>query len=439
MKRILLLYFLTLFTPIFGQVNFDSIQKKINLIDSDTAKVRKLLSLSDQFIDSGEFRAVISFAEQVILLAKKKNDLVWLAKANNKLGIAKWYQGNLTEALNYYLEAIKNFEFVGDKKGVADCWGNIGIIYAMQENYTEAIVCQEKALKIDEEAKDYQGMAYVYNNLGLIYYYQGSFQEALKNHKQALALKQQIGDSIGASASYDNLGVLYDELGDFEKALENYYLSLKIAESSGNQKGIISSFNNIGTIYVRKKNYEEAKKYMFKALSLSEKNGMKQYLKDNYKGISDVFHMQGDYKNAYKYYLLYSNIKDSLFNQESTKTQAKLEAKFDFDKKATADSVKNFDQIKVEQLKHDQEIYKQKTYTLGGIIGFALMLVVAFVLIRSNKQKQKAKLEIEMQKEMVEEKQKEIIDSITYARRIQKSLLPTEKYIENTISRLNKN
>ena len=58
---------------------------------------------------------------------------------------------------------------------------------------------------------------------------------------------------------------------------------------------------------------------MFKALSLSEKNGMKQYLKDNYKGISDVFQMQGDYKSAYKYYLLYSGIKDSLFNQESTK------------------------------------------------------------------------------------------------------------------------
>ena len=131
-------------------------------------------------------------------------------------------------------------------------------------------------------------------------------------------------------------------------------------------------------------------------------------------------------------------MKDSLFNQESTKTQAKLEAKFDFDKKATADSVKNFDQIKVEQLKYEQEIHQQRTYALGGIIGFALMLVVAIVLIRSNKQKQKAKLEIEMQKEMVEEKQKEIIDSITYAKRIQNSLLPTEKYILNTLKRLNK-
>jgi protein-S-isoprenylcysteine O-methyltransferase Ste14 len=44
--------------------------------------------------------------------------------------------------------------------------------------------------------------------------------------------------------------------------------------------------------------------------------------------------------------------------------------------------------------------------------------------------------EIESQHKKLEEKQKEIIDSITYARRIQKSLLPTERYIENTLKRL---
>ena len=44
--------------------------------------------------------------------------------------------------------------------------------------------------------------------------------------------------------------------------------------------------------------------------------------------------------------------------------------------------------------------------------------------------------EIESQHKILEEKQKEIIDSITYARRIQKSLLPTEKYIDNSLKRL---
>ena len=48
------------------------------------------------------------------------------------------------------------------------------------------------------------------------------------------------------------------------------------------------------------------------------------------------------------------------------------------------------------------------------------------------------KQEVELQKNIVEEHQKEIIDSITYARRIQRSLLPTEKYIEKNMNRLRK-
>lgn len=37
-----------------------------------------------------------------------------------------------------------------------------------------------------------------------------------------------------------------------------------------------------------------------------------------------------------------------------------------------------------------------------------------------------------------EEKQKEILDSIHYAKRIQQSLLPNEKYISKNLYRLNK-
>lgn len=42
-------------------------------------------------------------------------------------------------------------------------------------------------------------------------------------------------------------------------------------------------------------------------------------------------------------------------------------------------------------------------------------------------------LEIAKQKEMIEEKNKEMIDSITYAKRIQKSLMPTDKYISRVL------
>ena len=42
------------------------------------------------------------------------------------------------------------------------------------------------------------------------------------------------------------------------------------------------------------------------------------------------------------------------------------------------------------------------------------------------------------QKKEIEDKNKDILDSITYARRIQKSLLPTEIYIERNLNKFNK-
>ena len=73
------------------------------------------------------------------------------------------------------------------------------------------------------------------------------------------------------------------------------------------------------------------------------------------------------------------------------------------------------------------------------------MFILAIVIYRGSKQRQTANFEllakndiIEKQKQEVEEKQKEIIDSINYAKRIQQSQLPTEKYINKSIKRLKK-
>ena len=66
-----------------------------------------------------------------------------------------------------------------------------------------------------------------------------------------------------------------------------------------------------------------------------------------------------------------------------------------------------------------------------------LILVIGFAVFayRSFLQKQKANIEITKQKEIIEEKQKEILDSIHYAKRIQTALLPSEKYIGRNLNR----
>ena len=74
------------------------------------------------------------------------------------------------------------------------------------------------------------------------------------------------------------------------------------------------------------------------------------------------------------------------------------------------------------------------------------MFILAIVIFRGYQQKQKSNREllskneiIEEQKRIVEEKHKEITDSIHYAQRIQRALITPEKYIDKQLNKLNKN
>ncbi|MBI3511592.1 MAG: hypothetical protein HY064_13100, partial [Bacteroidetes bacterium] len=130
------------------------------------------------------------------------------------------------------------------------------------------------------------------------------------------------------------------------------------------------------------------------------------------------------------YFKSYVNLRDTLFSQENKKQLVQKEMNYEFDKKQEKQKA---DQDKKDALAKEQ-LKQKETERNYFIAGFALVLALAGFIFRSYRQKQKANEIISQQKLMVEEKQKEILDSIHYAKRIQQSLLPNEKYIAKNLS-----
>lgn len=86
----------------------------------------------------------------------------------------------------------------------------------------------------------------------------------------------------------------------------------------------------------------------------------------------------------------------------------------------------------------ESKIGKQKTVISIIAILSVIGIVLLFFTIRTNNQRRKAnkllveqKKEVENQKQLVDEKQKEILDSIKYAKRIQTALLANDKLLNN--------
>ena len=123
---------------------------------------------------------------------------------------------------------------------------------------------------------------------------------------------------------------------------------------------------------------------------------------------------------------------------------------YDFEKKEAVANAEHKKELENQTELAEEKSRKQNLIIIFVIGGLLLVLIFAGFVFRSlritRKQKniieeqknivEKQKEEVEHQKLIVEEHQKEIIDSITYARRIQQSLLPTEKYIEKNLNRL---
>ena len=161
-------------------------------------------------------------------------------------------------------------------------------------------------------------------------------------------------------------------------------------------------------------------------------------IKANCSCLADAYAMGGNFKEAYQYHLQFIAARDTLDNKERNEAITRKEIEYNYDKKATADSVRNVAKEKVhkaEILAHNAQTKQDKILRYSLFIGLSLVIVFAVFIFNRFKLTKKQNLIIQLQKEEVEEKNKHITDSIHYAKRIQDALLPSEKYINRSLKK----
>ncbi|MBA3971352.1 MAG: tetratricopeptide repeat protein [Bacteroidetes bacterium] len=462
MKKVALMLCFLVHVSCFSQVA-DPLQNILKTTIEDSVKVNALnnLFLEFEFVDQGKAE---DYLTEALKLSLKSGFKRGLAKAYKHLGFFAEDKGNYPEAIKNYFSSSKVYEELGDKRGRAANYNGIGSVYFFQGNYPEALKNYFYGLHLYKACKDLKGIATSYNNLGNVYSVQGQYEEALKNLYASLEIDRQSANRSGVAYSYNNIGNVYENQAlqlkregkpydeKLNEALKTHLESLKIKEEMNDRPGIASSLGNIGRVYIIKKQNDAARGYFQKALSMAQSTGYKSNLKNSYKSLTAIDSAEGNYKSAYKHYKLYLTYKDSLDNEETRKKTIQSQLTYEFEKKEAVASAEHKKEIENQQAISSEKSRKQRII-IGAVLG-GLILVLAFAvfIFRSLRitRKQKSvieeqkcflelqKQEVEEQKTIVEEKQKEIIDSITYARRIQQSLLPTAKYIEQTLKRLKK-
>lgn len=357
------------------------------------------------------------------------------SRAIGGIGLVYWNKGDYIRALSYYFDALKLAESIGKKQVVANLLGNIGIVYWNQGDLPRALEYYFKALKMAEELGDNPGIARHIGNIATIYQQQGNTKESINYFFKALKLNQELKNKEGEAIHLANLGNVYTENKDYKRAKEFFSRALEVNHLIGRKAGVATVYSNLGILSLKLKNTAEAEKYLMSSLLLSDSIGDLLGQKEQEGNLSELYAVSGRYEKALTHYKKFILLRDSIFNEEKTKETVKLEMNYEFEKKETAS--------KMEQEKKDElaraEVKKQRIILLA-ISAFGLMVLgFAIFAYRSFLRKKKANIEISAQKHIIEEKQKELMDSIHYAKRIQTALIPSEKIVLRLLKRVQNN
>ncbi|MEO6306066.1 MAG: tetratricopeptide repeat protein [Bacteroidia bacterium] len=407
----------------------------------DTAKAITLNVLSIKLLQTSQYDSALTYINKAIPLGEKfilssnpaivRSGKKILAKAISNSGIAYSYLGNYPKSLDQYFKALKIREELKNEMGIAGLLGNIGLIYFYINDFDKSLAYDTRSLNLYRKLNDKTGIANMLNSIGTIYQTKKDYKNALNNYTETYKIAVELNDKRLMGYSLGNMSLIYRYLQDLPNALKYTELCIKVIEGSGDEQLNCSSQIGLGETYLLMKNYKKAEKHALAGLEIANHIGALSDAREANKILSRVNTQLGKHKEALAYFKAFIAIKDSLVNEENTKNAVRTELNFVFEKKEAATKL---EQEKKEAIAASES--KKQQIIIWAICGI-LILVIGFAVFayRNFLQKQKANEAISKQKEIIEEKQKEILDSIHYAKRIQSALLPSEKYIARQLAR----
>ncbi|CAN5368700.1 hypothetical protein BH10BAC1_BH10BAC1_15060 [soil metagenome] len=405
----------------------DSLKTLLSSTKEDTNKVNILIHLSDEYRSSNINRS-LEYANQSLKLSEQLNFDRGQVTSLNAIGIAYYFTSNYPQALSNYIKATKILEKTGNKKKLGNISNNIAAVYLELKQFKEAEAYFNKCLKFDEELGDSLGMAESYNNIATIYQDLGKNDIAMTYNMKALKIREAINDVVGMPSSLTNLGVVFMNMKDYKHSTEYFKKALHLYKVNSDSMGMAIAFANLGDLFESEKLYDQSLAFYDSSITISEKNKYLEYLSYNYERVSIAYAKMKNFESALEYHTLFMNVKDSIYNKDNSQQLTEMQTKYE-----TAQKEKEIIESKAES-------EKQATFKNAFIVGFLLMMLLAFFIFRGYRNKQRSnviitgqKYEVELQKEIIELKSKEVVDSINYAKRIQEAILPPENLVKKLL------
>lgn len=313
---------------------------------------------------------------------KLKGDMEWYSMGLNILSFHHWFRGEYEKGFDVIFESIRLAEEVQlPSRG----WHYfaLAVFYFDTKDYENSAINYQKARDLCKAEGSIYGEARSTNGLGTIAIMQNRTKDAVPLLEFAAGIYRELGHYSGLSRALNDLGLLEKVEKNYDKAIAFLNESIELRKEIDHVQGLVTSYTELGETYLLMKNYPLALEQFEKGLGLALQAKTKQKQMRLYQLLYTTYKALNDTESALKNFEQFYELKTQLLSDESANNIKKIQTKFEKEKSEK--------ETEIERLKN---------------------------------------VELKKANAIIEQKNKDITDSINYARRIQLSILPSQETLE---------
>ncbi len=423
---------------------FNILHFKNLAINKDSLEIRKLFFKAEDLEVNNPDSAVFIY-KKIIADYESKIRIKIIGVCYHRIAQIEFDQTNdFKKYFEYCYKSIKYFESINDTAAAMLVYQNQAISLTRQNRFEEAIAGQIKIYEYTLRNNDIplhlntaMSIAECYSSLNRN---DTAIQILLNLEKKYLQdisypLKGTLFSNIGNT--YYNAAEANNDINFYKKAVEYGNKALMCFDKEFDDESDKSfALGLIGAAYIKLGKYKEAESNYNKAIAIEEKYNHITDLNTLYFEMTELQIRLSNKELALKYFFKQDSVRKFIYNEDNAHSISEMKTQFETEKKDKENKL-----LQAEKIISLAKIKQQQTVSYIIIGGLLIVSGLAFFIFNGLKKQRKAnkiiseqKEEVHKQKAIIEEHQKETIDSINYAKKIQYALLAQEDLLKSNLS-----
>ena len=386
---------------IFVKAQISTADSLLSVLNSESDDSKRFLInyLLADYYEEWKIDSSLFFTEEAIRIAIKHDQKLAVAAALNTKGYQLSSKGNYGKSLNCLREAFRLLDDPGNETGSWKLPGMrsrisefaythymLGLLMDRTQNLSQELYHFNEALRISKSVADTFRTRVTLQNLTYTYIELNKPDSAMICAKSANSITSNPGDKHKGWQLHC-LGWVYYKLGHLDSSKKIFHEGIYISRKGKNQECLLYTYSDLTRIYLQERNKDSSLYYAKLAMESFNYLGSVAVIDYNLGTIYELqynsYKLYGQQDSANKYLAIALTTQDSLY-------ETRIRNLADFQ------TLTFNEQLRLQDLEKERIENRSKLKTYSFIAGLTVLLIIAAILYRNNKQKQKANKVLEV-------------------------------------------